>query len=266
MQGAIAQLSDEIKALEAGIAALDKAVADATAQRKEENTAYKELVSSDTTAKEVLLWAKNRLNKFYDPKLYKAPPARDLTEAETITESMGGVVPTAPPGGIAGTGIGALVQKVAPPPPPETVGPYVKKTDESHGVIAMLDLLVADLDKEMQEAGVLEEDAQKEYEVLMSQSAAKRAQDSSSITQKSSEKAQTEESLEGETESKADTTKQLLHTGSALKNLHGECDWLLKYYDVRKGARTSEIESLGRAKDVLKGADYSFLQFFSVRH
>jgi len=266
MQGAIAQLSDEIKALEAGIAALDKAVADATAQRKEENTAYKELVSSDTTAKEVLLWAKNRLNKFYDPKLYKAPPARDLTEAETITESLGGVVPTEAPSGIAGTGIGAFVQKVAPPPPPETVGPYSKKTEESHGVIKMLDLLVGDLDKEMQEAGVLEEDAQKEYEVLMSQSAAKRAQDSGAVTQKNAEKAQTEESLESENENKADTTKQHLHTAESLKNLHGECDWLLKYYDTRRSARTSEIESLGRAKAVLNGADYSFLQFFSIRH
>merc|ERR1719254_299040 len=34
----------------------------------EENAEYKELISSDSTAKEVLGWAKNRLNKFYNPK------------------------------------------------------------------------------------------------------------------------------------------------------------------------------------------------------
>merc|ERR1719242_2833848 len=124
MEAAIATLTDEIKALEDGIRALDKSVAEATDNRKAENAAYKELMTNDSTAKEVLLWAKNRLYKFYDPKLYKPPPARDLSESETIVENFGGVVPTAPPSGIAGTGIG--LSQVAPPPPPETFGPYTK--------------------------------------------------------------------------------------------------------------------------------------------
>jgi len=258
MDEAIATLVSEIKALEAGIAALDKSVAEATALRKEEHAAYKELMSDDTTAKEVLLWAKNRLYKFYDPKLYKPPPARDLSESETIVENFGGVVPTAPPSGIAGTGIG--LSQVAPPPPPETFGPYTKKTEESHGVVEMIDILVKDLDKEMQEATVEEKDAQKEYQVMMAESAEKRAQDSASITQKNSAKAETEEAREAEKETKADTTKELMLTVDNLKNLHMECDWLLKYYDVRKTARTSEIESLIRARAVLSGADYSLLQ------
>merc|ERR550532_2480862 len=69
----IATLSQEISALEAGINALDKAVAEATEQRKNENAEYKDLMASDTAAKEVLAFAKNRLNKFYNPKLYKPP-------------------------------------------------------------------------------------------------------------------------------------------------------------------------------------------------
>merc|ERR1719210_953438 len=75
---AISTLSQEIAALEAGINALDKAVAEATAQRKDENAEYKALMSSNTAAKEVLAFAKNRLNKFYNPKLYKAPPKEEL--------------------------------------------------------------------------------------------------------------------------------------------------------------------------------------------
>merc|ERR1719407_141992 len=73
-------LSEEIKALEAGIKALDKSVAEATEQRKEENAEYTELMASDGAAKEILGFAKNRLNKFYNPKLYKAPPKRKLSE------------------------------------------------------------------------------------------------------------------------------------------------------------------------------------------
>merc|ERR1719210_326992 len=219
MEGAIATLVDEIKALEDGIKALDKSVAEATDLRKNENADYKELMTNDSTAKEVLLWAKNRLNKFYDPKLYKPPPARQLTEGETIYESFGGAVPTPVPSGIAGTGIGAALAQVAPPPPPETFGPYTKKTEESHGVIEMIDILIADLDKEMQEADVEEKDAQKEYEVMMQESAKKRAQDTQAVTQKNS--------------AKAETTKELMLALESLKSLHMECDWLLKYYSVR---------------------------------
>merc|ERR1740127_272633 len=113
----ISALADEIKALEAGIVALDKSVAEATEQRQEENTDFTELMASDAAAKELLGFAKNRLNKFYNPKLYKPPPKRVLSEEERITVNMGGTLaPTLAPGGIAGTGVTALSQ-VAPPPP-----------------------------------------------------------------------------------------------------------------------------------------------------
>jgi len=80
---AIAALAEEIKALEAGIVALDKSVAEATEQRKEENSDYTELMANDAAAKELLGFAKNRLNKFYNPKLYKAPPKRVLSDEES---------------------------------------------------------------------------------------------------------------------------------------------------------------------------------------
>merc|ERR1712113_789880 len=140
LEGSIATLTEEIAALVAGIEALDKAVAEATEIRKSENADYKELKQSDTAAKEILAMAKNRLNKFYNPKLYKPPPVEEPTFVQISAHSSDGA---------------------APPPPPETFGPYSKKTEESTGVIAMIDLLVADLDKELQEAGVMEEDAQK---------------------------------------------------------------------------------------------------------
>merc|ERR1711972_721589 len=108
---AIATLSQEIAALESGIGALDKAVAEATAQRKDENAEYKALMASDTAAREVLAFAKNRLNKFYNPKLYKAPPKVELSEEDRIFVSEGGTPPpSAPAGGIAGTGIAVFAE------------------------------------------------------------------------------------------------------------------------------------------------------------
>ena len=40
-------------------------------------------------------------------------------------------------------------QTDAPPPPPERPGAFKKKTEESNGVIAMMDDMIAGLDKEM---------------------------------------------------------------------------------------------------------------------
>merc|ERR1719502_1653089 len=120
----VATLAEEIEALSDGIKALDKQVAEATEQRKEENADNKETLANDNAAKELIGIAKNRMNKFYNPKLYKAPPKRQLSEEERIAVNMGGTLaPTAAPGGIAGTGVTALSQ-VAPPPPPATWGAY----------------------------------------------------------------------------------------------------------------------------------------------
>merc|ERR1719463_932937 len=59
--------TEEIAALNAGIAALDKSVAEATEQRKAENEVFTELIAQDSAAKEVINFAKNRLMKFYNP-------------------------------------------------------------------------------------------------------------------------------------------------------------------------------------------------------
>merc|ERR1719210_2300144 len=121
----IATLTDEIAALEAGIKDLDKSVAEATAQRKEEHADFKDLMASDSAAKELLGFAKNRLNKFYNPKLYKPAAKRELTAEGRIFENMGGDIPTEAPGGIAGTGVTVLSQvqtssqrSIDAPPPP----------------------------------------------------------------------------------------------------------------------------------------------------
>merc|ERR1719440_591467 len=221
-------------------------------------------MASDGAAIDVLGFAKNRLNKFYNPKLYKPPPKRELTEEERITLNMGGTLaPTAAPTGIAGTGI-ALVQ-AKPPPPPEAPGAFQKKTEESNGVIAMIDLLVKDLDKEMTVAETEEKDAQADYEEFMKDSADKRAEDSKTLSDKEGALADMQAALQKQKGEKKSTTKELVETNAYIASLHAECDWLLKYFDVRAEARASEVDALGKAKAVLSGADYSLVQTKSQR-
>merc|ERR1719214_561040 len=225
-------------------------------------------MAADSAAKELLGFAKNRLNKFYNPKLYKAPPKKELTDEDRATLAAGGTLaPTAAPGGIAGSGVTVLADvsahdatRAAPPPPPATAAAFSKKSEESNGVIAMIDLLIKDIDKEMTEAKTTEKDAQADYEQAMSDSRDKRAQDSKTLADKQKAKADTTADLEAHTEEKVATTKTLMATLEYIQSLHAECDWLLQYFEVRKEARTGEIDSLKNAKAVLSGADFSLVE------
>merc|ERR1719162_1584552 len=112
----------------------------------------------------------------------------------------------------------------------------------------------------MTEAETNERLNQEDYEEMMADSAAKRAADSKSLAEKSGAKADTEKALVDFEAEKSSTTKELMATVEYIGQLHGECDWLIKYFDVRKEARTGEIAALGKAKAVLNGADYSLMQ------
>jgi len=271
-------LMEDVAALASGIKDLDASVAEATAMRKAENSEFKDTMAADQAAKELIGVAKNRLAKFYTPKMYKAPPKRELTSEERILANMGGTPPpTEAPGGIAGTGITYLQEAApvfaqisshtqakrdteAPPPPPETWSAYQNKGQEHNGVIAMLDLLVADLDKEMQEISVQEKEAQAEYERFLADSAAKRSTDAKAIATKEGIKADLEiysEKLAAElrTAEKAAMGKAML-----LKDLNLECGWLLMNYEARQSARDTELDALKQAKAILSGADFALVQ------
>jgi chromosome segregation ATPase len=269
---AIAALKDGIAALTAGIKDLDKSVAEATETRKEEAKEYTATKSSNSAAVQLLEVAKNQLNKFYNPTLYKAPPPQEMTEEERIYAASGGTVTTPPPGGIAGTGITSLLdlsfvqtrmragdtEGGPPPPPPMAVEAYKKQ--DSSGPVALIDRLKNDLKMEMQEDDMEEEQAQKDYEEVMADSAKKRAQDSKSIVEKESQLAEAEGLLQKNEAGHKAETEELMALKEYVSNLHSECDFLLQNFDTRKTARTNEIEAIKKAKAVLAGADYSLAQ------
>merc|ERR1719506_1888949 len=76
----IATTTSVIKALNKAVKDLDKSVAESSEQRKEEHEEFTELMASDSAAKEILKFAINRLNKFYNPKLYKPPPTASIAQ------------------------------------------------------------------------------------------------------------------------------------------------------------------------------------------
>merc|ERR1719272_1161074 len=83
----IGTLMEEISALGASIAALDKSVADATEQRKEEHGQYVEQMQMNEAAAGLVEKAKNRMQKFYNPTLYKAAPKTERSMEQKIIEA-----------------------------------------------------------------------------------------------------------------------------------------------------------------------------------
>merc|ERR1719450_928911 len=67
MTDAVATLVDEIKVHEKEIVVLDKTVADATIQRKEDHAAYIGVVQMNEAAVALIEKAKGKLEKFYKP-------------------------------------------------------------------------------------------------------------------------------------------------------------------------------------------------------
>jgi len=272
MSEGIATLKDDIAALKTGIADLDKSVAEATETRKAEHAEFTTVSAQNNAAVQLLGVAENRLNKFYNPAAYNPPQRRELTEEERIYVNSGGVDPrdaeeaAAAQTGIAGTGITVFGQ-VAPPPPPATAEAFKKK--DAGGPTALIQKLTNDLKMEMQANEMDEKTAQEDYEEFMADSAEKRATDSKTITEKEAQKAGLEGDLDQAKKDNKAAAKDLLALGEYIAQLHGSCDFLLENFDVRREARSGEIDAIKKAKAVLSGADYSLVQvnaFLQPRH
>merc|ERR1719291_1674596 len=216
----------EIKALHDGIVALDKSVAVATEERKAENSEFTQLMAGNNAAVDLLGLAENRLNKFYNPGAYKAPPA-ELAFVQISSH------------------------RDAPPPPPATFDAYTKKSGESSGVIGLIQQFKKDLQTEMTEAEMEEKHAQADYEQTTTDSADKRAADSKSLAEKEGALADMNADLNSHDENKGALTVELMGQDKELMNLKHDCEFLLKYYDARKQARQEEKESLEKEIEIL---------------
>merc|ERR1719450_573326 len=232
---AIATIDSEMEALKAGLAELDKSVAEATEQRKKEHEDFLDESASNQAAVELLGMAKNRLNKFYNPTLYKEAPKKEEED------------------------FFAQIAARQPGPAPETFGEY-KKSESSDGVIAMIDDMVRDVENDMAEAKRDEEEAQKDYEEEMSDAATKRSDDSKLIVTKEGEKAEKAAMLEDSKEAKRTKGDELDVLETKIQDLHKTCDFLIEHYAGIREERLKEEEGLKASKNVLAGAKLGFMQ------
>merc|ERR1719454_2337233 len=255
-------IAEEIATLQSEVKALDKAVAEATEQRKEEHGEFLTFQTEINAAVQLIEKAKNRLFKFYRPNLHKEAPKKELTDEEKLLAASGAsdMIATEAPQYIAGTTQTVFVQikdDAAPPPPPDTWGAYQKKDGKSNGVIALMEMLAKELEDGITESKNEEKTAQVDYERLMAESQKTRAQNVESITADEAAMADLDTKVEQTKGKKASQETELSNIKQYITQLHANCDFLIDNYDLRKAARANEVESLKNAKSVLSGANFA---------
>lgn len=228
----LAANAGELDTLKQGTSMMDTMVAQATDQRKAENAKFQELMTSDAAAKNLLGVAVNRLNQFYNPDMV----------VTTTTNS---------PYFLQVSSVDAPISTA-----PATYGEIKVQSQSSNKVVSLLMDLSHDLDMEMQEAQSNENEAQKDYESMLADAAAKRQADGDAATHLNSEKADIEMDIQNRQQSLDGNTKQAQANDDYIMNLHKECDWLAENHDRRAQARLTEMDSLNTAKATLLGANF----------
>merc|ERR1719281_303466 len=237
----IAGVSDEIKTLEQEIVDIDKEVAGSTEQRKKEHAEYTENGQMTEVAVSLVEKAKNRLQKFYNPTLYKAPPKKEGSMEDKITASYAAFIQRH----------SSVKQPKAMPDLPEL--PKYEKQN-SGGIVHLLDDIVKQLEMDKVESGSEEKTAQKEYVEFMADAQVNRAQDAKSVVQAKAKKAELEKRLVVLKEDAGTMSEEVYQAHQLIGEVHSACDFVLDTFKERAAARAGEIESLENAKSVLNGA------------
>jgi len=247
-------VKDEIADLESKIAELDEQVTEATKLRKEEYERFLKDVNDISAASKLLSMAENRLNKFYNPSLYR-PPKQGQCPGEGHVH-----------GAMLAQESGITEHQAAPPPPPAAVGAHHKKMNETHHVIELMKELKTGLDNELEQMHVEMEEAQAEYESFLEDAELKRLQHTKLLAQKQGAKADFEEGLMKNDREYKSAAEEAYAAMKLMGDLHTECDLLLSNYDMQKEARSDEIEALTQAEQVLLGNDLTFVQVMKGAH
>jgi len=218
LEASIAKLTEEIADLTAAVAEIDKAVAEATKIREEEKAKNAETIKDAQDAQTAVAQALTVLKEFY-------------AKAAEAT---------------------ALLQQA----PPEIFdSPYKGMQGESGGVIGMLEVIQSDFARLEAETAAAEEQAQKEYDQFMDDSAVDKAQKQKDIEHKTAKKQNQEQALVEKKTDLEGTQKELDAALAYYEKLKPSCVDAGVSYEDRVARRKEEIESLQEALRILNGED-----------
>eukprot|EP00928_Gymnodinium_smaydae_P047684 TRINITY_DN31837_c0_g1_i1.p1 TRINITY_DN31837_c0_g1~~TRINITY_DN31837_c0_g1_i1.p1 ORF type:complete len:753 (-),score=309.39 TRINITY_DN31837_c0_g1_i1:57-2234(-) len=222
-------IEDTMAKLKADVEAMEIGLKQAGEARKAENGVFQTSIADQRATMNILHKALERLKMFYEKK--------DSAEASLVQ-----VRAHAEPGAAA-------------PPPPPTPKDY-SKSASAGGVLQLIAEIITDAEATEKEMEMSEQKAQEAYAALVRDSTASIEADRAAIAQKESEHAEARGVKSETQEAQLANEQQLGKLNDLLGARHAECDWVMKYFDVRQQARGEEMEAIENAKAILSGADF----------
>eukprot|EP00746_Dinoflagellata_sp_MGD_P000582 gnl/MRDRNA2_/MRDRNA2_101044_c0_seq1.p1 gnl/MRDRNA2_/MRDRNA2_101044_c0~~gnl/MRDRNA2_/MRDRNA2_101044_c0_seq1.p1 ORF type:complete len:333 (+),score=108.96 gnl/MRDRNA2_/MRDRNA2_101044_c0_seq1:104-1000(+) len=254
MADSLAATEEDIKTLTETIAENDKNVHEATEQRKKEHQEFVDAFSTLDSAKRLLDKAMIRLRKFYSPKTHHKKV--EETKSAALEKAGLSLIKKAPTAAvqrmIASFDDSSLIQKAAFVLP-ETPGTYEKKEDA--GVVGLMQQMKTELVSDMTAAETEEKNSAKDYVRAMNDAKESRAEDVKSLNHKKEVKATTEMKITDAKELHALTEKEIHNLDIYMVQLHTECDFLIRNFEVRHEGRVGEETGLEDAKSIVTGEE-----------
>lgn len=218
----IQTMTDELAAAKSQIADFQVNLQRASENRQKENLEFQKTVADQVATQEILAKALDKLATFYD-----------LLQVGHQGNAKKG--------------------KQTPPVPQMEY----KASAGASGAMSMIEKLIYDA-KELQAESVKSESAaQEQYESLVADTNDSVKELQKAVVTKTQAKAEAEKSKTELEEALEDTMKELEGLAAYVANLHEECDYVLKNFNIRQEARAQEIEALQQAKQILSGAALS---------
>jgi hypothetical protein len=242
--GVVSAQTDIIAKAKEDIAAAKEAMAEATEQRKADNAEFVVAVDLNNQAVELIQKAKDKLNTYYNPQLVTTEAPVAPSDEDQIVQGAGFQEGA------------ALVQKLPDGAPEVFSGDRKNKGQKGASVLALMDMLANDLNKDTQAMEHAETVAQKDYEKLSEDLARQTAESTKAQSDAEASKASAEEA-----KLTAESTLDMKNTDltdlkQTVADLHAKCDFILEAFEERKAARENEVAGLTKAKAILSGAKF----------
>ena len=226
LENTLETLAENIATLKKEVADMEVALKQAGVNRKEENQLFQQSVADQRATVKVLNMALGRLKEFYTPGVA-------LAQIQVHQPTPGAAVEA----------------------PPQKPGAY-EKSASSGGVMQLLAKVISEAEQEEKELEIDENEAQKMYANFVSGTSASIEADRESIAEKEKQTAEASSSLSSTKESQLANDAQLEKFASLLNALHLDCDYVIKYFDIRQKYRQEEMDSIDEAYAILSGADF----------
>ena len=118
----------------------------------------------------------------------------------------------------------------------------------------MIEMIIEEAERNAEEAIADEQQAQSAYASFVEETNKTLDLAEKDINAKTEAKAKADADLEATNGDLKNTNADLMSLKKMNSQLHGDCDYLLKNFDVRQEARAGEIEAIQQAKAILSGA------------